>query len=132
MTNGTFIEFLDYDEEAYVGLIIKLQASEGRLLVQKFLTSDQLTRQLPPTHRIEGISFWPKKKTNDQPYYLCDTDVMGEISTEMVTGLAFVFFEAECLAGATRCTAYLLCNLLFLLISHDISTPLLLFLVSFC
>jgi len=85
ISNNTFIEFLDAGGESVVGLIVKLFVSEKRLIVQKFLTSEQLFRNLPPAHRIEGVAFWPKKKCNERPVFLCDTDFVVEINVETVT-----------------------------------------------
>ena len=95
ISNNTFIEFLDAGGESVVGLIVKLFVSEKRLIVRKFLTSEQLFRHLPPAHRIEGVAFWPKKKCNEHPVFLCDTDFVVEINVETVTGIAFVFFETD-------------------------------------
>ncbi len=96
VTANTFVRYNDDRNGGSdsIGMIIKIYAEEERVQIRCFLTWVQLVQHIGP-ERIGNVSFWRRRNAIHPPFYLCDSDIVVDITTSSIKGLAFVFHESD-------------------------------------
>jgi len=89
ITTNTFIKFQNSHGSDDVGLIIRLNHELSTVAVRLFLSWTKLV-ELAGHDRVENVSFWPSLTP---PLFLCDSDIVIDISIASIKGLAFVFLR---------------------------------------
>ena len=91
ITRNTFVRFISNDGiNEDVGLIVNISLEQNMLAVRRFMSWAQVLT-LVGDRMIPNISCWPLNIQNN-PLFLCDTDVTADVSIQRVRGLAFVFY----------------------------------------
>jgi hypothetical protein len=95
VTTNTFVRFKrESSTSDEVGMIIGIDVQSQQLQIRLFLSWVQLLRHTGPD-RVGNISFSRHRNAKHPPFYLCDSDIVVEIHTGNVKGLAFVFHESD-------------------------------------
>lgn len=92
----TFIQFQDSPESrGKVGVVEDINVEEGKLRIRHFLTISEVKAHLDDDNDLlNEVSIWPTD-TARPPYYLCDSDILTEVSFSSVFGYAFVFYDTD-------------------------------------
>jgi hypothetical protein len=95
VTTNTFVKFKrESSTSDEVGMIIGIDVQSQQLQIRLFLSWVQLLRHIGPD-RVGNISFWRRRNAKHPPFYLCDSDIVVEMHTGNVKGLAFMFHESD-------------------------------------
>jgi hypothetical protein len=97
VTANTFVRYNDDRNGGSdsIGMILKIYSpEEERVQIRCFLSWAQLVQHIGP-ERIGNLSFWRRRNAIHPPFYLCDSDIVVDITARSIKGLAFVFHESD-------------------------------------
>jgi len=92
---NTFIRYVtEENNNIHIGLVTSIRSHQiSEVQIRRFLTWAEVV-DIAGESLVPNISFWPLNSVTN-PHYLCDSDLLLDVSISNILGLAFVFYYQD-------------------------------------